>query len=279
MKAVRWLALPFCASLTALVFAACNAEVSTGSSAAGSGGGGGTATSGDVTSGISSTGSSMPEAGPLTCKGSSVSDIPPGECDLLTQDCVLGYTCNPASVGPVYTTKCIPVSGIKSEGEVCYSPSECRGGLHCIANRCAPFCCPTTGEPCKGGFCGFTVEYAKGAYKVHACRYSQQCQVLTPDACPSGYDCHVDIDNDHTGLATCGQPSPNPVGEYDPCTYTNDCGNMQACVDVGSGKHCYTLCWVKPPNPNAPKGLGTCAGAEQCKFYADFGIDNLGTCL
>src|SRR5690349_17358605 len=97
MIAVRWLALPFCASLAALVFVACKDDVATGSTAAGTGGTGGVVEmSGNATSGTPTSGSAMPDAGPLTCKGGSVSTITPGECDLLAQDCGLGRTCKPA---------------------------------------------------------------------------------------------------------------------------------------------------------------------------------------
>src|SRR5712691_6210227 len=113
MMAPRWLALPFCASLAALGFAACTGADSTGASSSG-GGAGGAAETSSSTSGTPSSGSTVPEAGPLTCKG-PYTTITVGECDLLAQDCGPGRTCRPVQIGGIWTKKCVNAPGIKSE--------------------------------------------------------------------------------------------------------------------------------------------------------------------
>jgi hypothetical protein len=273
--------VPFCASLTALGFAACTGAVATGaSSSSGGAGGSGETSSSSAASGTPSSGSTMPEAGPLTCKG-SYTNIPIGECDLLAQDCGPGRTCRPVLKGATWTTTCINAPGIKSEAEVCYTATECRGGLHCIAGRCAPFCCPTSGEPCLGGVCGFTVEYGQGGVAtVRACRYSQQCEVLVPDACPTGYDCHID-DFDF-GLATCVARSIHPVDEYQVCMFANDCDDMQQCRNAApylAGNRCLTLCYATGPKATNPKGLGGCDPGASCVFEGTLGLEGVGLCV
>lgn len=276
--APRRFAYPLIACLFGLGFAACTGASSSGSTStsAGAGGSGGAASS-ESSSVATSSASGEPDAGPLTCKG-DVTNIP-GQCDLLAQDCGPGKTCIPASkmLGAPLLTTCVNAPGVKSEGEHCDGQTECRSGLACISNQCAPFCCQSSGEPCLGHVCGFTVQYGGNLY-ARACRYSRQCQVLTADACPAGLDCHVD--DVKFGVATCGARSMNAVPEFGACGFSNDCDDMQQCTPAAGdmGPHCHTLCWTKGPLKGNPKGLGGCDAGETCA-PASLGVDDLGLCV
>jgi hypothetical protein len=100
------------------------------------------------------------------------------------------------------------------------------------------------------------------------CDYSQQCKILTMNACPQGFACHIGSG----GIATCDTPTANVMGEGGPCMYENDCMDSQFCYQSVCRYNCFLNGMGLMP------GLGGCPQNETCKS-GNFGIDNIGVCL
>jgi hypothetical protein len=235
--------------------------------------------------GPTSSASGAPDAGPIKCPGAVSSNIAKGPCDLLQQDCPAGETCTPIQVGATWTTSCESADGLKGPGETCDHPSECRAGTFCLqSGQCTMPCCPDNDEPCGGGTCNVSVNFASGpsAPTVEMCAYSKQCRLLTPGACDPGQDCH--IEDPSQGLATCTAPSDNVVGELGTCTYLNDCHDNQECFRLPGETTgtCYWYCYRNLQTPALP-GEGGCPTGETCVdsidgIALDFGVPNIGLC-
>jgi hypothetical protein len=275
MRAHGWLGLCFAIAVTAAAFSSCGHSVAgttgTGGAVMGTGGIGG---SGGATSSTSSSG--MPEAGPIPCT-SVYSTIPKGTCDLLQQDCPAGETCEPTQVGSGYSTICVGSTGLKTAGETCYSPGDCDAQLFCISGKCTSVCCHGSGEPCDGVLCSLSVTY--GNDFMYVCHYAVMCELLTANACPAGFGCHVEDSSE--GLATCVQPSGANSPELGSCKYLNDCGDNQQCfAPTGTGT-CHYYCYLG--GSSAQPGLGGCPTGEAClAFYngasTSEGVSGVGLC-
>jgi hypothetical protein len=240
---------------------------------AGTGGTGSTGTGGAT----SSTGAGQVDAGPIVCKStSSFSTVPKGSCDILQQDCPSGQTCAPRQVGADFQTVCVGLTGLKTAGELCYSDGECDAKLFCIDTKCTPVCCRDNDEPCNGGTCDINVAF--GTHNIFVCHFAPKCDLLTPNACPTGLDCH--IEDTTQGLATCGSPNGTTGPELSPCMFLNDCGTMQQCFQSDSLCHYY----CNPGDTTKAPGLGGCPPYEDCltKYNgADLGLGvaGLGLCF
>jgi hypothetical protein len=265
-----------CSSLLcAAIFVACTSDDSqsssggsttaTTSTSTSAGTGGGTTSSSSATTGTGG-------GGPIVCTD-VYSNITPGECDLLQQDCGAGMTCRPAQVeANVWSTHCVAGGGLKGPASPCTSNNECEAGLFCIGPedlaQCIPVCCPGTDEPCGSGNCNLTVSYGTQGKFVMMCSYSPECTLLTMNACPGGGECHIQ----ELGLAACVPPSAQQVDEGGPCMFINDCKDMQFC---GPGDVCRYHCFVS--GSDQPPGLGGCPAGQVCNNL-DFGIPDIGLC-
>jgi hypothetical protein len=281
MRALGWLGISLAIGIAVSAYTSCKSKVSssttgTGGAPSGTGGAGG-----DTTSSSSGTTTST---GPLVC-ASSYTNIMQGSCDMLQQNCLPGRTCQPIGANGGVTTGCKLVSGLKTAGEPCYDPSECDARFLCVGEpvgRCVAVCCPSNGEPCNGGMCNTQVSFGGGLY-VYVCSYGKPCTPLTADACPQGQDCHVE--DTSQGLAVCTDPSPQPVGELQPCTYINDCRDMQQCFrSPPSANQGVCLYYCDTTGSTSPPGLGGCNPGEKCVAsyngqQISFGIPNLGLCI
>ena len=238
-----------------------------------------TSTSSSASSGGGTTSSSVTTGtgggGPIVCPD-EYTNIPPGECDLLQQDCDVGMTCRPVQTEVnVWSTRCVAGGGLKGPASHCTSNNECEAGLFCIGpqqpqdlRQCIPVCCESTDEPCGSGTCNLNVSYDDQGTFVMMCSYSPECTLLTADACPTGGECHIQ----ELGLAACVPPSAQQVDEGGPCMFVNDCKDMQFCSPGDVCRyHCFTAGSAQPP------GLGGCPDGQQCDD-ADFGFPDIGLC-
>jgi hypothetical protein len=209
----------------------------------------------------------------------TVTNIPIGDCDIFLQDCPVGQTCQPNTFTSTPTsTVCAPSTGLKGAGEACMVNDECAPGLFCV-DECTPACCQATNYPCGGGACNVDVTFG-GNVTVRMCAYDKSCNLLTADACSPGTECHI---SDATqGLATCSTPSTQEVDEGGPCTYINDCHDMQACYDSdnGAGTSCHWYCFVDPTRGTSTPGLGGCPAGQHCvaSISGSFGIPGVSIC-
>ncbi len=284
MAAQRWLAFPILVALGAMAFASCSSEATTtgtgGSSATSTTTGVGGATSTTATTSTTGAGGDSGPPAP-TCKNKSYSNIPKGQCDLFDQDCGPAETCKPVADGATFTTQCLPAFGLKSEGETCYDDAECLGKLQCIGAHCSPICCSNTNVPCASGRCGLQLSFG-GALFMQGCIYSTACELFAPNACEIGFQCQVDPVQ---GLPACVPPSGSVSPELGPCTFLNDCGNMQQCIfPAGKNKgRCHYLCYLKQETPT-PAGQGGCPAGETCLTHDGpiqiaFDLPNIGICV
>lgn len=281
MSFPRWLGLSFAAAIAAAFGACSNASGETGGAAATiTGGSGGAGGSGGDTTIITTTTTTTPEAGPIECKGLST-NVPKGDCDALQQDCPPGQSCRPAFVDGGYVTNCAISTGLKTAGEACNTVSECVDGLFCILDKCTPVCCRDDSVPCAGGICNVSAKY--GSYNMYFCHYAPTCDLLTPNACATGLECH--IEDVKQGLATCGEPSGAKAPNLGPCNFINDCGNMQQCQGPTTNNPgvCRYYCWLDAQG-GTPAGLGGCPEGQSCKNKVgtatlNFGVPGLGLCF
>jgi hypothetical protein len=206
---------------------------------------------------------------PITCEGGTApTNIPEGDCNLLNQNCPAGTGCAP--INGASTTGCVQ-GGLKEAGMGCANNNECMGGTSCVFGKCAAFCCPNNHQPCGGGFCNVNVDYGMGAY-AYVCSYPTVCQLFEDNQCSANEDCHPMWNE---GIATCVQPSSNPVGEGEPCQYINDCGDMQTCDKAVNGV-CRYACDLANFASLDP-GKGGCANASQtCTTFGQ--IPGVGLC-
>ncbi len=245
----------------------------------GTGGGTSSGTGGTTTSSSTSSTSSTGTGGTVIPCNSPYTDLS-GECDLLQQSCPSGQTCQPVAQGNAWVTACTNIpGGMGEQGSECSLDSDCQAGLVCLLDRCAAFCCPDNSEPCvPNGYCDMEVSYGTSGFAM-ACSYDDLCELLNPDSCGPGMDCHI-VDPD-LGLAACHPPSGQQVGEGAPCTYLNDCGDSQTCnVTPPDNGVCRYLCslstWNVDPKP-AP-GVGGCPPAQLCVDLAMMNLPDIGRC-
>ena len=253
-------------------FAACK---SSGESTTGAGGSGGDGSVASSSARVASSSTGVVDAGPIVCSA-EYSTVPKGECDVLQQDCPAGSTCAAVADGASATTKCGSDVGLKAAGETCSANSECADKLFCVEGKCAGVCCPGSDDLCKGGTC--TAQLTVGSFHVAVCSFAQSCQLLTNDACPDGFGCHV---GDATkGKAEC-LPLTGTGGEFKACSEESGCGDEQDCWSGDS--QCHWYCFTDGSgSPSA--GLGGCPAGEQCVAMSDgktidFGISHVGLCF
>jgi hypothetical protein len=292
MRAHRWLGVSLAIGIAAAAFISCKGSSATpagSSSSAATGTGGGT---GGAGTGVSSGTGGIDDAGAILCL-QQYTNIPKSvACDLLKQNCELGQTCVPAlGANSMVTTACVTATGLKTAGESCYDATECDDKLICIGQngdhpgQCVAFCCPAEPyEPCNGGICNEQVNFGNGAF-AYVCSYGQRCTLLTPGACPPGYDCHVETAAGQ-GIAVCLEPSPSMVGELGTCNFINDCASMQDCFGLGGsgGGVCLYYCALTGPTMTAAPGLGGCPKDEMCQSMykgqpVGTGVDGVGLCI
>jgi hypothetical protein len=154
--------------------------------------------------------------------------------------------------------------------------SECQAGLFC-ADVCTPICCPDNQQPCNSGSCNVELHLDSGKGFVVVCSFNEQCTLLTKNACPKGFDCHLQDTN--TGLSTCMPPSDMQVDEGGSCFYLNDCKDMQFCYGMHANEpgNCRWNCRLSDKNKSAP-GLGGCPKGQTCQAF-DLGVPDVGLCL
>lgn len=223
-----------------------------------------------------------PEATPALCPEGSWGTVPNTQCDLIAQDCESPLlTCYPNLQGGFPGTSCTYIGyGAKSRGAVCDDNTECATGLVCLAGNCTPFCCPQFQyEICgPGGRCdiNFTIG---GGHGVMICGYAEPCTLWAHD-CPEGEACQPVTDD---GSAACTPPATGAfVGEGNPCSSRNDCGDSQGCVSQNAQSICRYYCkrgtspWDAGA-PNAAPGDGGCPAGQSCVVLKDQ-PDWLGIC-
>ncbi len=291
MASLRWLAIPLLVTASAVVFAACSdtttpssGTTSGASSSSGTSGAGGAG--GSVATTATGAGGSAEDAGPLSCKLHSYSTIKAGPCDLLAQDCPEGKTCKESQLpSGLWSTQCVTANGLKAEGEPCTVDEECRAKLTCAAGRCAPVCCAATNAPCLGGICNLSIQLDNaGKVTKQVCLYSETCDLLTANACKSGFLCQVR--DPKQGLATCIQPS-GFAPDLGACHFLNECATMEHCLDGSPTKtgKCHFYCYLDQADPaSPPAGLGGCPTGQTCQANTvdgagfDFNLPNVGLC-
>jgi len=149
--------------------------------------------------------------------------------------------------------------------------------------QCVAFCCNDSANvPCNGGICNEQVDFGGGSF-AFVCSYGKRCQLLTPDACPAGYDCHVESAAGQN-IAVCLEPSPTPEPELGTCHFINDCATMQDCFGLtgSSGGVCLYYCSLA--GSSAAAGLGGCPSDETCEATyqgqpVNTGVDGVGLCI
>ena len=282
----RWLGISLVIAIAAAFSACSNGKQSITGSTSGSGGAGtgtggagtGTGGAGPGTGGAtSSTGAGKVDAGPIVCKSpSSYSTVPKGNCDILQQSCPAGQTCRPVQGANGFITECVGNTGLKTAAEVCINDSECDAKLFCVFKKCTPVCCRDNEEPCNGGICNINVPYLP--YAIFVCDYSPKCNLLTPNACKTGFDCH--ISDMKQGLATCIEPSGANVPDLGSCGFLNDCATMQQCFQNDGLCHYYCT----PGATSQAPGLGGCPPSQDCLTQynnapLDLGVPGVGLCF
>jgi hypothetical protein len=213
------------------------------------------------------------DAGPPTCLG-IYSTVPKGSCDQLAQDCPPGQTCRANDDSAPTETTCVAITGLKGKGENCKVSEECQAGLICV-NQCTSPCCRSTNEPCGGGECNLQLSYNNGDY-TFVCAFNHTCKLLQPNACPTGYGCH--IDDGPQGLATCTIPTAKMANDQGSCMYLNDCPDMEDCRDLaeGEGQRCRYYCYEDMSRGEGLPGLGACPAGQSCVTSINGSAINLG---
>jgi hypothetical protein len=218
------------------------------------------------------------------CPQGSWGTVPNTQCGIIDQDCDNPLlTCYPSLFGGSPGTSCTFIGyGAKTRGAICESNAECATGLVCLAGNCTPFCCKEFQyEICgPGGQCNINFNIGSG-YHVLICGYSEPCTLWAHD-CPKDEACHP-VSSD--GSAACSPPASGSfVGEGNPCSARNDCGDSQGCIShAGAPNVCRFHCklGVSPYDagaPNAGPGDGGCPVGQSCEEFGD-GPDWLGVCL
>jgi len=94
-----------------------------------------------------------------------------GECDILLQDCDVGYWCMIISAPNAAATCVENGSGTVDKGGACTAGNhQCMPGLICAQQHCTPYCCPSTDQPCGAGTCNQYIYYGVPAY-ARICSY------------------------------------------------------------------------------------------------------------
>ena len=195
------------------------------------------------------------EATTAACPEGSWGTVPNTQCDLIAQDCESPLlTCYPNLQGGSPGTSCTYIGyGAKSRGAVCDDNTECATGLVCLAGNCTPFCCPEYQyEICgPGGRCSINFTIG-GGHSVMICGYAEPCTLWAHD-CPTGEGCQPVTDD---GSAACSPPASGAfVGEGNPCSSRNDCGDSQGCVSQNGESICRYYCkrGTSPWDAGAPQ--------------------------
>lgn len=164
-------------------------------------------------------------------------------------------------------TVCGVNAGLKTLGDTCTQDSECEKGSLCLAppggtGFCTRVCCPATDEPCGFGECNIVVQFDDAATQTaHMCSFDPACTLFTANACAGNAECHPS----HDGLSTCTDPSPSPSPLHGACMYTNDCGDMQVCIPIGSNPNAPTCEYAcKLGNTTSAPGMGGCPAGQAC---------------
>jgi hypothetical protein len=282
MQNTRFVTLAAFAFVPMALFVACSSESESGTVSSGTtsttsttGAGGSSSASTTVATTTAATTTSSTGSGMITCDD-AYSNITPGECDLLQQDCGPGKTCKPTGSGADWTTSCKVANGLKGPAESCQDDSECKAGLLCF-DKCLAICCPGSDEPCGGGTCNLQVSWNDTEFFTMVCSYAAACTLFQPNACANGDECH--IQDPSQGLTTCLPPSPTQVDEGQDCNFINDCKDMQYCFSQnGEQGVCRYNCDLTAAAGTAP-GLGGCPASQTCQPNYDFGIPNVSVCL
>jgi hypothetical protein len=285
MTAQGWLGFWMAAAIAVTAFASCKGATSSGTGGARSTSTTGTGTGG-AGGGAGGAGGQAGDGGPIICLAAYTNVDKNGPCNLIDQNCPPGYTCLPSGL----STSCSTASsGLKGANEPCYAPDECEAKLTCIgldppahpAGACLAFCCnDSSNEPCKSGVCNVVVGFGSGAW-AYMCSYGQPCELFAENACPSGYNCNVEVSNG-VGVPLCLAPSAAHDQELETCTYINDCGNMQDCWT--GGDVCLYYCDLSGADADAGPGLGGCPTGEKCLSTYNgeklvTGISGVGLCI
>ncbi len=251
-----------------LVAAACDTEETslpaddTSSSSQGSSAGGSFSVASTVTSGAGASGGNPN----LSCFG-SYTTIPTGACDMLKQDCPVGYGCEAVPGNGGYTTDCVLNTAVKGAGDPCVSHNSCRAGLYCVFNKCSPVCCPSSNEPCGvGGLCNVDTPF--GAFRAQTCSYLESCTLFTDD-CGDSANCYPLMDD---GNSVCAPLSGGTVGEGQSCGAINECDNSMVC----SGGTCRWACYLD--GAGLAPGAGGCPMGQSCVMTGLNPPQNVGVC-
>lgn len=202
----------------------------------------------------------------LSCFG-SYTTVPTGTCDMLRQDCPVGYGCEAVPGGSGYTTECVFNTGLKGAGDSCVNHNSCRAGLYCIFEHCSPVCCPTTNEPCGvGGLCN--VDSPFGAFSAQTCSYLESCTLFTDD-CGGEANCYPLMDD---GNSVCAPVTGATVGEGESCGAINDCEDSMVC----NGNTCRWACYLD--GDGLGPGAGGCPMDQTCAMVGMNPPQNVGVC-
>ena len=130
------------------------------------------------------------------------------ECDMVKQDCAdPTATCIFDGKTAMHNVCVKTTTGTKLKGEACSSANDCDRGLFCVADHCAPACCPGDNSPCgAGGACALAIN-DPDTMKVefYACSYAQTCDPFKYN-CPSGQVC---LFNDEPDVFKIDREMPN----------------------------------------------------------------------
>jgi hypothetical protein len=200
------------------------------------------------------------------------------QCDVLKQDCPPGQWCD---IVQGKTTCVGDAGGVKCKGDPCTADGECQAGLKCINNRCSPFCCSATDEPCDAGLCLLEFDYGS-SITARFCAYPPQCELLQ-DNCPEmGLNCYpLKLPE---AFAGCFPQAIPAVDEGEPCMFLNDCGESSFCYedpnDPNDMSMCRQLCdetnWMTQMVPT-----GGCPPSRTCVDvnWGNMEWNNIGICL
>ena len=201
----------------------------------------------------------------IQCFG-QYTDIPPGECDLLLQDCGPGMGCHATVVGANVTVACTPDPGLKGPGDLCVNDSSCQAGNYCVFGRCSPICCPSSNEPCgANGLCNVNSPF--GGSTAQTCSYLPSCTLFTGE-CEGESNCYPLMDD---GNSVCAPIQGAVGGLGEPCANINDCEDSMICLG-----NCTWACYLD--GQGLAPGAGGCPAGETCQAEGSNPPQNVGVC-
>ena len=198
-------------------------------------------------------------------------DAPAPECDPGRQDCPAGQKCTPYALLAeccVDTTRCVPVSGARGEGEACTradDTDDCARGLFCLTEQsggagpgtCVALC--DVGDP---GSCGadHCVQFNDGVLPL--CRAA--CDPLA-QTCPQGQACYAVLTEQvFVCLTSSFAPGHGLAGE--PCATISACRPGLLCAPAAELDVCpEDLCCT----PLCPTGVEDCPAPLACEQVYD----------